>query len=257
MVIKRAPKPQRDFQILRNDVARDDRLSYRATGLLVELLSRPDDWAISADRIAASRNSNEGIKAIRTTLAELERAGYLVRRRVRDRDGRFVWIQEVYDVRREAGSSVSAGGTISPSATDGEPSGGKGTSIEEPTRRTDNEDELNCLASSRFAPSGAANTNQDPIELVTDPDARATFADWREEDVALFRDLTGERMTTDGSHWSPAGAYNSTAWYITFKQKYRSKRGKRIDWPGLYFDQLTERGQVEEWLARQGITIDE
>jgi hypothetical protein len=253
VVIKRAPKPQRDFQILRNDVARDARLSYRATGLLVELLSRPDDWAISADRIAASRNSNEGIKAIRTTLAELERAGYLVRRRVRDRDGRFVWVQEVYDVRREPGSDVSAGRTISPSATDGEPSGGKGTSLEEPRRRTDNEDELECPASGRFAPSGGANTNEDHLEASdNEPDTGSEeFVDWREEDVHLFRSIVGEQLETDGRRWSPVGVHPAWAYYDAFRKDKR----KPIDWPGRYVDQLAEHGQLEEWLARRGLTM--
>src|SRR5262245_1826702 len=96
-MIHRTPTPKKHFVILRNAVVRDKRLSYRATGLLVELLSRPNNWVIDAKRIAASRPDGEGVTAILTALNELEAAGYIRRQRTRV-NGKFCWVQDIYDV---------------------------------------------------------------------------------------------------------------------------------------------------------------
>lgn len=88
MSIVRAPRPEADFVQIRNDVARDSRLSYKARGILVEVLSRPDNWEASADSLA--RWSKEGRTAILTGLKELRDAGYVVTERTRVEGGRFV-----------------------------------------------------------------------------------------------------------------------------------------------------------------------
>ena len=68
----------------------DDRLSFRARGVLAWLLAKPDGWTVNADAIA--RQGKEGRDAIRTALSELEACGYLVRRQYRDDGG--VWRTE-------------------------------------------------------------------------------------------------------------------------------------------------------------------
>jgi hypothetical protein len=81
--------------IVRNAVIRDPRLSLRATGLLVRVLSRPDDWRIDRDSLASE--CKEGQAAVRSALAELEAAGYLVRMRRQDARGRWVTESVLYD----------------------------------------------------------------------------------------------------------------------------------------------------------------
>lgn len=96
-MIRRAPRPTHSFVIVRNEVARDERLSYRARGLLIAILSRPDNWTIRAEQLA-SETAIEGRDAVRTALKELQVAGYLVSNKVRNGEGQIQWESVVYDV---------------------------------------------------------------------------------------------------------------------------------------------------------------
>lgn len=66
----------------------DDRLSFRARGLLIWLLDKPDDWRCNSTQIA--NHAVEGRDAIRATLRELEQAGYISRERICVDGGRWV-----------------------------------------------------------------------------------------------------------------------------------------------------------------------
>lgn len=95
MAIQRAPRPAQGFTVLRNQVIRDSRLSYRARGVLVTILSQPDHWKTDARTL--ERGGAEGRDAIRAALRELEATGYLVRQRVQDDRGRWSTASIVYD----------------------------------------------------------------------------------------------------------------------------------------------------------------
>lgn len=98
MAIVRAPRKE-GFTVIANDVLRDGRLSFRARGVLASVLSRPDNWATSADRLAAE--AKEGRGAVRSALKELEEVGYLVRERVQDEKGRWSTTTVIYDTPTE------------------------------------------------------------------------------------------------------------------------------------------------------------
>ncbi|GAB3251064.1 helix-turn-helix domain-containing protein [Kineosporia babensis] len=108
MPIVRSPRPESGFLTLRNEIVRDENLSYRASGVLHDILSRPDNWRTDAVTLARQRPKHEGRDAIRKALAELEEAGYITRRKVRDERGRWTTESLVHEtpVPRE---SVSAG----------------------------------------------------------------------------------------------------------------------------------------------------
>ncbi|MGW2222845.1 hypothetical protein ACWCSD_48295, partial [Nonomuraea sp. NPDC001684] len=57
-----------------NDVAFNSDLSFRARGVLVYLLAKPEDWDVRSEAIA--RDGKEGREAIRTALRELAAAGH-------------------------------------------------------------------------------------------------------------------------------------------------------------------------------------
>ena len=70
-----------------NSHLRDMSLSLKAKGLLSMFLSLPKDWTYSVRGLAAI--SKEGVDGILSGLKELEAAGYLERRRIRDEHGKL------------------------------------------------------------------------------------------------------------------------------------------------------------------------
>lgn len=87
----------KNYTVISNYHLRDLNLSLRAKGLLSVMYSLPDDWDYSIRGLAAI--SQEGEKAIRTVLKELEDKGYLVRTRTHNADGHFDGI--IYDIFEE------------------------------------------------------------------------------------------------------------------------------------------------------------
>ena len=78
------------FTMVPNVVARDCRISLRAAGLLLHLLSFPPGWNTSVAAIAACRA--EGKHAIGRAMQELKAAGYVVQHRQHNpKTGRFEW----------------------------------------------------------------------------------------------------------------------------------------------------------------------
>ena len=75
MTIIRSPRKQRDFTIISNSVCLDQRLTMRALGVLVRLLSRHDNWRTNSEGLAAE--FGVGRDAVRGALHELQKAGYI------------------------------------------------------------------------------------------------------------------------------------------------------------------------------------
>ena len=94
-VIRRSPRPENHFTVIRNDVLRDNRLSYRARGILASILSRPDNWKVSRDTLA--REGREGRDAINTAINELCEAGYIQRQKTQRNDGTWTTELVIYD----------------------------------------------------------------------------------------------------------------------------------------------------------------
>lgn len=67
----------REFTIVRNAWARDGRLSLRARGLLLQLMSHRPGWEVTIESLM--RVNPEGRNAIRGAISELEEYGYLKR----------------------------------------------------------------------------------------------------------------------------------------------------------------------------------
>lgn len=91
---------RRRWVAIANEAVNDDRLSFRARGVLVWLLSKPDGWTFTRQSIA--EHGKEGESAIRAVLVELRDAGYIVRQKTRRADGRIVTETVLYEVPPDA-----------------------------------------------------------------------------------------------------------------------------------------------------------
>ena len=77
----------RDYTVMANYHLRDTALSLKAKGLLSLMLSLPDSWDYTTRGLAAI--CRDGVDAIRATVRELERNGYVIRRRIRNAQGQL------------------------------------------------------------------------------------------------------------------------------------------------------------------------
>ena len=77
----------RDFTVIANSVFKDRRLSAKAKGILVEMLSLPENWDYTLKGLTTL--FTDGIDSIRQGIKELEENGYIVRERKRDARGRL------------------------------------------------------------------------------------------------------------------------------------------------------------------------
>lgn len=100
--------PDSGWTPISNAAARDHRLSWRARGLLFEILSYPDGWEMSVDDLVkkaqAADGAAEGRDAMRRAMRELVDAGYVERVKYTE-NGRWLTRLEVSDSRSENASS--------------------------------------------------------------------------------------------------------------------------------------------------------
>ena len=68
-------KKEKNYTVLDNTFIKDERLSWKAKGLMTYLLSLPDDWTIHFSEI--EKHSTDGKSALRTAINELKEYGYL------------------------------------------------------------------------------------------------------------------------------------------------------------------------------------
>ena len=86
MAVFRVEKTK-NYTVMSNHHLKDKGLSLKGKGLLSVMLSLPDQWDFSIRGLAAI--SKEGVDGIGATLKELEKAGYLIRNKLRDSKGRI------------------------------------------------------------------------------------------------------------------------------------------------------------------------
>lgn len=76
----------KNFTTISNFHLRDINLSLKAKGLLTQMLSLPDGWDYTLAGLA--KINKEGVDSITSAIKELEKYGYVTRKRVRDEKGR-------------------------------------------------------------------------------------------------------------------------------------------------------------------------
>lgn len=99
--------PHQRFTVILRETANDTRLSFKARGLLVWLLDKPDDWRVDAGQIAKTNGC--GRDQVLTGLKELEEAGYLRRERYQDGQGRWSSTSTVYPTPQDPEPGTGVG----------------------------------------------------------------------------------------------------------------------------------------------------
>ncbi len=95
-IIRVAKNSQNQFTRVDRRYLESPVLSLKAKGLLTYLLSKPNHWQIKLRELQQS--NADGKDAIRSTIKELERQGYMVRKVTRDARGRFHTDYTIYEV---------------------------------------------------------------------------------------------------------------------------------------------------------------
>lgn len=86
MAVFRVQKTQ-NYTIMSNHHLRNKTLSLKAKGLLSLMLSLPEDWDYTTRGLASI--CKEGVDSVCATVRELEAAGYIIHRRIRDKNGQM------------------------------------------------------------------------------------------------------------------------------------------------------------------------
>lgn len=105
MAVFRVEK-NKNYTVMSNYHLRDPTLSCKACGLLSKMLSLPEDWDYTTRGLAAI--CKDGVGSIGSALKELETAGYLVRRQLRDDHGRMGSIEyTIYETPQLAKAAIA------------------------------------------------------------------------------------------------------------------------------------------------------
>lgn len=81
--------------VMHRHALQNNKLSWKAKGLLAHMLSMPDDWTFYREELV--KHSTDGIDAVRSGMQELEKHGYLKRERYQTANGQFDWQTTVYE----------------------------------------------------------------------------------------------------------------------------------------------------------------
>ena len=139
------------FTVIDRATVNDGRLSFRARGVLLWLLDKPDDWQTDSNAIA--RAGTEGRDAVRASLKELEACGYLVRNKRQTAGGQWITDIEVHErPAQPTPENPSSGGKPGP----GKPTpGSQALSTEDSLPKTDGSSAIASLPENRKLPDQA------------------------------------------------------------------------------------------------------
>jgi len=174
--------PDEGWVPVANTAARDHRLSWRARGLLLELLSYPDGWETTIDKLVdlarQAGPKSEGREAMRGAMAELLALGYATRTKAADKHGKWSTHITISDApggqNRDTGSRASVDEASDSWASVDRASEDR-ASIETRTTNTDTNTDLDSKNAERdsasltsFAVAADTATQIDPTQQMLD-----------------------------------------------------------------------------------------
>lgn len=95
----------KNYTTINNTGLRDERLSWKAKGILAYILSLPDDWVFYMEEIAT--HAKDKISSLYSGMKELKKYGYVKRFPIKDEKGKIIkWETIVYEVPQEENPHV-------------------------------------------------------------------------------------------------------------------------------------------------------
>lgn len=92
------------YGIIPNHLLNDVKISLRAKGLYAFIQAKPNEWKFSAERI--SLETKNGLHSIKKTLQELEKFGYLERKKYQSHNGFWQIEYHLYSLPKNINPSV-------------------------------------------------------------------------------------------------------------------------------------------------------
>ncbi|MEK5477595.1 hypothetical protein NYE70_11680 [Paenibacillus sp. FSL R5-0407] len=112
--VNKSGKQAPPFTRILNAPLQDERLSFKARGLLAYMLSKPDNFKFYIDEL--TKHTTEGKDSIRAGMKELEQLGYIHRYPVKNERGKIMsWELDLYEspsLRPESGFPVVENPTL-------------------------------------------------------------------------------------------------------------------------------------------------
>lgn len=92
------------YVMLNKEFLSDERLSWKAKGILAYLLSLPDEWKIYQNELI--NHATDGIDGLKAGIKELTNYGYISKGKIRNGKGQFIgWEYCVFEVPTESGKT--------------------------------------------------------------------------------------------------------------------------------------------------------
>jgi hypothetical protein len=85
----------KNYSVISNIPFLDKILSWEAKGMMAYLLTKPDDWTIRFNDLVSQTDC--GPDKVRKILKELQTSGYMIRNKVKDDKGKFVWHTIIFE----------------------------------------------------------------------------------------------------------------------------------------------------------------
>lgn len=95
-----------NYVVMNRTALNDERLSWKAKGIMAYMLSMPDDWTFYINEL--TKHSVDGEKAFRSGLKELKENGYVKRKPVRDGNKIIGWETIVVEVPQTLDNTLLA-----------------------------------------------------------------------------------------------------------------------------------------------------
>lgn len=193
MAVFRVEK-NKGYTVMSNHHLRNKDLSLKAKGLLSQMLSLPESWDFTLKGL--SLINREQIDAIRAAIRELEQAGYIVRSRERDSQGRLRGADYViYEQPQPVPDSPTLENPMLDNPTQEKPTLGKPTQLNKDI--SSKEQSITDLSSTHSIPFHSLNPlpyEQD--EAAAPPERKRTEAKTNSA-IEIYREIIKENIDYD------------------------------------------------------------